>query len=98
MKTLYAPLLAALALSLAAFAGGSQAADTTPSSQGTAHLRATARGDGQRNVSASEVNGRADWNVDYPSQLAPQVLPSTITVIAADAPAPSTAQPSVAGR
>lgn len=98
MKIPHAPFLAALALSLAAFAGGSHAADMTPSSQDMTHPQATARDDGQRNVSASEINGRADWNVDYPSQLAPQLLPPTITVIAADAPAPSAAQPSVAGR
>ncbi len=29
------------------------------------------RSDDQRNESGSRINGRADWDVDYPSQLAP---------------------------
>lgn len=29
------------------------------------------RGDDKGDVSSSRINGRADWDVDYPSQLAP---------------------------
>lgn len=28
-------------------------------------------------ISRSRINGRADWDIDYPSQLAPDALPSS---------------------
>ena len=30
-----------------------------------------------QSASANEINGRSDWNVDYPSQLAPQTVSAT---------------------
>ena len=35
------------------------------------------QGNEGQDVSPSRINGRADWDVDYPSQLAPQAFHST---------------------
>jgi hypothetical protein len=66
---------AVFATVMLALAGGSHAfaADRLPSSQ----LEASSSE--HRVALSSEVNGRADWNVDYPSQLGPQTLKATGT-------------------
>lgn len=75
-----ANLVAALALALSLFTVGSHAEETMKPVDGyrdaaaTAQLPTAPREDEQRTAPGSQINGRSDWDVDYPSQLAPQAL------------------------
>lgn len=40
----------------------------------TTQARTLATIDASNDASSSRINGRADWDVDYPSQLAPQAI------------------------
>lgn len=60
----------ALALLLALAGGPSFAAERASSQTPPQPVHGVASQD----VSASRINGREDWDVDYPSQLAPQTL------------------------
>ncbi|MET3651242.1 hypothetical protein [Dyella japonica] len=41
------------------------------------HTLNTSRNEQANDVSSSRINGRSDWDVDYPSQLAPQPVQSS---------------------
>lgn len=81
MKRIRSNLAAAMALGLAAFAADGQAEDLKPPPQNTGDMsvpyQPQMQTEAQRVVSASRINDRADWDVDYPSQLAPQALQAT---------------------
>ncbi len=59
------------------FVGTPLLAEQTADAHGPAHTTLhcesvpASRADDKRNESGSRINGRADWDVDYPSQLAP---------------------------
>ncbi|WP_266182873.1 hypothetical protein [Dyella humicola] len=60
------PLLAGQTVDAKGPAHGASQRQSVPSS----------RGDDKHDESGSRINGRADWDVDYPSQLAPPELKS----------------------
>ncbi|PMQ06668.1 hypothetical protein DyAD56_04175 [Dyella sp. AD56] len=80
MKRTPANLVAALALALSLFTVGSHAEEAIKPVDGyrdaavATQLPAPAREDKQLTAPGSQINGRSDWDVDYPSQLAPQAL------------------------
>lgn len=80
MKRMRSRLAAMVAFGIAAFASDGQAEDTTPppkTADVTALHPAPPLALGQRVDSGGQINGRPDWDVDYPSQLAPQALPAS---------------------
>jgi hypothetical protein len=84
-----------LALGLAAgplLAGQSVATEAPTHGILKCHALHASRSDDQGEVSSSRVNGRADWDVDYPSQLAPPDPRSSCVTeaIATGAPAANT--------
>ena len=93
MKRIRSNLAAAMALGLAAFAADGQAEDLTPPSQNTGDMsvpyQPQVQTEAQRAVSASRINDRADWDVDYPSQLAPQAVTASGATAAAAGSLPS---------
>lgn len=76
-----ANIVAAFALALPLFAISSHAEDAIKPADGYRDVPVSAQHpmprhkDEQLTVSDSRINGRTDWDVDYPSQLAPQALP-----------------------
>lgn len=85
MKSMHIALAAALALGFATFTTVSYAHDLTQAAQGrhgSVQVQTPSHAD-----TGSEIHGRPDWNVDYTSQLAPQVLRSAVTVATVQASA-----------
>jgi len=93
-RILASTLLLALASSpLLAAQGASHAAGAEPTSPSNA--RSAPHREPASEVLSSRINGRSDWDIDYPSQLAPQtVLPSgqasaVVVNTSGSAPAPA---------
>jgi hypothetical protein len=87
MKRFQTTFVATLALSLATFAVDGLAADLkqpSKTSDVTAQHQAPSPARTPRSDSGSEINGRSDWDVDYPSQLAPQLLQASAPSMATD--------------
>src|SRR5579859_7834472 len=93
MKRIRSNLAAAMALGLAVFAADGQAEDLKPPPQNTGDMsvpyQPQMHTETQRVVSASRINDRADWDVDYPSQLAPQAAATSDATAAAAGSLPS---------
>ncbi|PXV59062.1 hypothetical protein SAMN04487785_11720 [Dyella jiangningensis] len=93
--TRFRALLAATVWLTLAFSPFAFAANPMP--PGASASPMPSAGDGQ--PSASEINSRADWNVDYPSQLAPQAATPKLpyrtlpTVVVTPTGAPEHPQP-----
>lgn len=86
-------LLAVASSSLVAAQGASPVSGAERTSTSNAHT--TSRSEPVSEVSSSRINGRSDWDIDYPSQLAPQPVQPTRQAgtvalsISGSAPAPA---------
>ena len=71
-------LILALSLTAGTVWAEQPAAGNSPAQTMQQHqLPQALQGSEVQDVSPSRINGRVDWDVDYPSQLAPQALHST---------------------
>lgn len=93
-RILASTLLLALASSpLLAAQGASPVSDAERTSSSNAHTQS--RSEPVSEVTSSRIHGRSDWDIDYPSQLAPQPVQPTrqagavVLSISGSAPAPA---------
>lgn len=90
-KTVAISLLPALLALISAPLWAEETANDAPSHHPSLHAT-------ERNTTPSRINGRADWDVDYPSQLAPAPVEPAPATVADDSAARPPAVPTTNGR